>query len=471
MSEIDALSIDSTTATNQSTTWLIRAAARHRRACVALDTCAAGVASAVGTWASSQNTPNAGRLLLANASFFAVLLCAVALNGGWGRTLLASFRRQSLVSVSACGLAGLVTPLILNLTNTHLDVRAHAWALATCPGLMISHRVVGRLLLLRRQGTSTASWSTTELTQGRRGALIEQRGTTAASTRIVHPPESSVDRDAWMRQLVNSAVAAGCVAIRLRTDHGLSNSELADLYSMAKGRIAVIGDNSQLLHSVPPLKDGALWDLPDDDRSLEARWHRFTKRLLDLGISAAVLALACPVLLLIAVAIRLSSPGPVIFRQERVGLRGQTFTCLKFRSMRQGAQAEQATVWERARQEGHHNNKHPADPRVTAVGRILRRWSLDELPQIVNVWRGEMSIVGPRPIQAYELLDVDQRHLLRFRCKPGLTGLWQVSGRSNLSWNERLDLDIEYANHWSTWKDLSIMARTPKVVLSGEGAH
>lgn len=196
---------------------------------------------------------------------------------------------------------------------------------------------------------------------------------------------------------------------------------------------------------------------------------KVSKRCLDIVVALAVLALAALPMLCIALAIRLTSPGPVLFRQLRVGKGGRLFTMYKFRSMYQDAELRLAEVM-------HLNEavgpifKIRNDPRVTPIGRWLRRTSLDELPQLFNVLRGEMSLVGPRPPLMREVLDYEPWHLERLTVKPGITGLWQVSGRSNLPFQEMMRLDIEYVIHWSLWLDLRLLALTIVTVLSGRGA-
>jgi exopolysaccharide biosynthesis polyprenyl glycosylphosphotransferase len=199
------------------------------------------------------------------------------------------------------------------------------------------------------------------------------------------------------------------------------------------------------------------------------RVQHTTKRVLDVAISAAVLLLLSPLFGVIALAVKLDSRGPVIFKQERVGLSGRRFNMLKFRTMVDGAENKLQELLERNEADGH-LFKIRDDPRVTRVGRILRRWSLDELPQFVNAFWGEMSVVGPRPPLPIEVEAYETQHFCRLRGKPGITGLWQVSGRSNLTFDEMVKLDRYYLEKWSTGLDLTIMARTIWVVLARRGA-
>jgi lipopolysaccharide/colanic/teichoic acid biosynthesis glycosyltransferase len=198
------------------------------------------------------------------------------------------------------------------------------------------------------------------------------------------------------------------------------------------------------------------------------------KRAIDLLGAALLLAILLPVLVGVAVLVLVSSPGPVLFRQPRVGQRGRVFWMHKFRTMVHDAQPALHERYYRALVDGSAEPidgkyKLVNDPRVTRIGRPLRQYSLDELPQLWNVLTGEMSLIGPRPPLAYEVELYDAREWLRLAVKPGLTGLWQVSGRSALNFEEMIDLDRYYVEHWSIWLDFVILFRTPLAVLAGKG--
>ena len=179
-------------------------------------------------------------------------------------------------------------------------------------------------------------------------------------------------------------------------------------------------------------------------------------RVLDAAAAGVGLALASPVLAVAAVAIKLDDGGPVFYRQRRVGLNGQEFHLLKLRTMRVGAEHMGA---------GYAVNE--GDPRITRAGRLLRRLSLDELPQFWNVVRGDMSLVGPRPTLAYQVERYTPRQRRRLEVKPGITGWAQVHGRAQLPWDERIELDVWYVEHRSPWLDLRILARTPRALFAG----
>jgi len=213
---------------------------------------------------------------------------------------------------------------------------------------------------------------------------------------------------------------------------------------------------------------------PSDTTALREALRPLLKRALDIA-GATMLLLACmPAFLLLAMLVRRDG-GPVFYAHERIGLGGRRFGCLKFRSMVVDADRRLAELLERdpaAREEWETCRKLRNDPRVTWVGRFLRATSLDELPQLVNVLRGEMSLVGPRPVQAAELekhYGTAAAHYLAVR--PGITGPWQVSGRSDTTYATRVALDVQYATAPSLWTDLRILARTPFAVLAQRGAY
>lgn len=219
------------------------------------------------------------------------------------------------------------------------------------------------------------------------------------------------------------------------------------------------------------------------ERDEERKFSRFVKRSMDIAGSLATLILCSPLFVLISVAIKLTSKGPILFKQERVGRYGSRFTFLKFRSMECGSDArihreyvKQYIAGEaeaaRASQTQNAVYKIQSDPRITRVGKFLRRSSLDELPQFINVLRGDMSLVGPRPPIPYELEGYQIWHRRRvLESKPGITGLWQVNGRSRVKFDDMVRMDLQYAKTWSLWLDVKILLQTPAAVLFGAGAY
>ena len=214
--------------------------------------------------------------------------------------------------------------------------------------------------------------------------------------------------------------------------------------------------------------------LPMTDEHVDAldSLQRTLKRALDIVVAGVLMVPGSVCCLLLALVIKLDSPGPVFYKQERVGKNGRHFLMYKFRTMVTNAD-ELLRQLEDKNEKGASGQlfKMQNDPRVTRVGAFLRKWSLDELPQIINVFKGEMSLVGPRPPLPREVAKYEPRHYCRLKGLPGITGLWQVSGRSNLSFEEMVELDRHYLEHWSLHLDLGIMARTVRVVLAREGAY
>jgi exopolysaccharide biosynthesis polyprenyl glycosylphosphotransferase len=192
--------------------------------------------------------------------------------------------------------------------------------------------------------------------------------------------------------------------------------------------------------------------------------------VLDRVASTVLLLAASPIIAAAALAVRLTSSGPAFYRQTRVGVDGATFTMWKLRSMYVDADVRRRALAERDDGNGV-LFKVREDPRVTPVGRVLRRYSLDELPQLFNVVRGDMSLVGPRPPLGEEVARYEDAAHRRLRVRPGLTGLWQVSGRSDLSWEESVRLDLRYVDNWSVAMDLMILWKTARAVVGGSGAY
>ena len=209
---------------------------------------------------------------------------------------------------------------------------------------------------------------------------------------------------------------------------------------------------------------------------------RIMKRVMDVVGSLTALMVLSPIFLLVAALVKLTSKGPVLFKQERLGQFGRKFQCLKFRSMYTGNDLKIHQEFMKRLISGAHDGqsdggakpvyKMTNDPRVTRIGRFIRRTSLDELPQFLNVLKGDMSLVGPRPPLAYEYDEYDVWHRRRvLESKPGITGLWQVKGRSRVRFDDMVRLDLQYVREWSLWLDIQILASTPRAVLLGDGAY
>ena len=254
-------------------------------------------------------------------------------------------------------------------------------------------------------------------------------------------------RDERLRHVREICLAAGC--------------EL--LYPMRAVRLGGVRPRLVWLHDQPYFELGA--------PVLRAR-ALMIKRIVDVVGALIGLALLAPLMLLIAAAVKLDSDGPVLFGQNRAGMGGRRFRMLKFRTMRSGADGEKAQLAHLNLTGDPRLFKIADDPRVTRLGRFLRRWSLDELPQLWNVLAGEMSLVGPRPFFERDLVTYEDHHFHRLGAQPGITGLWQVSGRSAIvDFEEVVRLDREYIERWSLWLDLWIVLRTVPAVLSRTGAY
>jgi exopolysaccharide biosynthesis polyprenyl glycosylphosphotransferase len=196
----------------------------------------------------------------------------------------------------------------------------------------------------------------------------------------------------------------------------------------------------------------------------------FLKRVSDVVLSVTALLVALPMLLAIAIAIKLDSAGPVFYVSDRIGKKGRVFRCLKFRTMVADAEMKKLALVAQNERSGGILFKMKNDPRVTRVGARLRKYSLDEIPQFVNVLRGEMSLVGPRPPLASEVAKYELEHYRRLEVLPGLTGLWQVRARQDPSFERYVALDLAYVENWSFWLDIKILIRTTEVVFRGTGS-
>jgi len=231
--------------------------------------------------------------------------------------------------------------------------------------------------------------------------------------------------------------------------------------SLAPGSFAGLPSSPTLSSTAPLLTAEQLIEL-------QSRRSRVVKRTGDIVFSLAVLSIGSPIYILLGLLVKLTSRGPVFYVQQRVGRDYRSFGCIKFRTMRRDADRVLARLLAESpdlAEEFRNDFKLKNDPRITRLGKFLRRSSLDELPQFVNVLRGEMSVVGPRPIVRKELPRYGEAMDEVLAVRPGLTGLWQVSGRNNLSYDERVDLDVDYARHRSFRADLEIILRTIGVIL------
>jgi len=233
------------------------------------------------------------------------------------------------------------------------------------------------------------------------------------------------------------------------------------------------------LRVVPDLYDGLAWNRPIEyiGQFPTIPLHRghvpeiglMLKRIIDLMVSSLALLVLSPLLVAAAIAVKLDSGGPVFYSAERIGKKGRRFRCVKFRTMTRDAESRRAEMMHLNERDGV-LFKITNDPRITRVGRILRKYSLDELPQFFNVLKGDMSIVGPRPPLASEVEEYKLSYLRRLDVNPGITGLWQVQARQDPSFDNYISLDVHYIENWNLWLDFKIMVRTVGVVIQGTGS-
>ena len=279
-----------------------------------------------------------------------------------------------------------------------------------------------------------------------------------------------------MEQLDALAVAGDCNRALLAV-HSLDAAALSELLSRASGRIKhwiILPPLAQFPSMWLEACEAARRPALAVTNHLRSRWSLPLKRLLDLTVSVSAGLLVLPLVAVIVVLIRLSSPGPIFYGQERIGRFGRRFKAWKFRTMLPNADDVLSRYLEEhpdLAAEWQANHKLRVDPRVTWIGKWLRAISLDELPQVWNVIVGEMSLVGPRPIVAAEIEKYAEHYEQYVQVLPGITGLWQVSGRNNTTYEERVALDVYYVQNWSLWLDVYILACTGKVVLLCEGAY
>lgn len=283
--------------------------------------------------------------------------------------------------------------------------------------------------------------------------LPSHRGKPEALPALLH--EGSVDRVVFFRPFGSPEAARPL--IRACELHGTPASFVVDFGTPhpVPPTVELVGDCPCLTFEwVPPRRGGAL----------------VLKGLLDAMAAAALIVGLGPLLAVVALAIRVSMGSPVLFAQERAGLNGRRFHMLKFRTMVLDAEAQRAGLAHRNEMSGP-VFKVSDDPRVTRLGRFLRRWSIDELPQLFNVLAGTMSLVGPRPLPVHEQQDIEGWYRRRLSMKPGITGLWQVSGRNLVDFDEWMRLDLRYVEQWSLWLDLKLLLKTIPAVLSRRGAR
>jgi len=459
------------------------------------------IVAAVGIaqWIRFGSAPNGGALpLLRNVTYLEVSaaialgwMVALTINGARSTRVIGSgveeYRRVWWATISVFGTVAIISMLFkLELARGYLMVALPLGVLGLLASRWIARRVVVRL---RKQhgrcvtrllvvgspqavrdlalGLSREPWSGYDVV----GACIPGQ---YSRTSVGIPGFGTVPVLGNEESVARAVVASGSHAVAVAATeqfHGTGLRELSwelenldvDLL-VAPGVVDVAGPRLHmrpvaglpLIHVEKPQYNGA---------------KKFQKRAFDIAFSGLALLFGLPLLLLIALAVKLTSRGPVFFRQERIGLDGKPFEMIKFRTMVVGADAMLEEVAHLNEADSGVLFKIRKDPRVTPVGRFLRKYSLDELPQFINAFTGEMSVVGPRPPLENEVASYDDHTMRRLLVKPGITGLWQVSGRSDLSWEDSVRLDMFYVENWSIMADVVIALKTARVVFNHSGSY
>jgi len=431
------------------------------------------------------------RISLGNCLLFA-LLTTIWYNVLKLRGLYISKRltTRSAEMVEVCKAAMIVSLVLLSsakllhVTIVRPTFALYFWLFSTC--LMISGRLAARSLLriLRRRGRN----SRFVLIVGTNERAIEFADQLVSRPELGYHIVGFVDND-WTRIrnfettgharcsdfsglaefLRYNVVDEAAIYLPLRSyyEHALELVALCQQHGIAIRFDSQIFNAKTLRSHIP--------DMDDDSRLLTVNgstefWPALVKRVTDCVVSVLLLILCAPLLLIAAALVRFTSPGPILFRQTRVGLNKRQFKMYKFRTMIVNAEQAQDQLLPMNEMDGP-AFKIKQDPRITPLGRILRRTSIDELPQLLNVLKGDMSLVGPRAmsLRDYRLFDQDW-HRRRLSVKPGITCLWQINGRNSLPFEKWMELDMQYIDRWSLWLDLEILARTVPAVLRGGGA-
>jgi exopolysaccharide biosynthesis polyprenyl glycosylphosphotransferase len=294
-----------------------------------------------------------------------------------------------------------------------------------------------------------------------------------AGFNIVHKIKTAENLKFEIQDIVSNALSNNCDQIMVGQSALISAAELRKLgWALEATNIDLIVAPAVTEIAGPRLKVSNVEGLPllHLEQPDFSGASRITKRLLDLILSIVGLLMISPFLIVIALVIKLSDRGSVLYFQKRIGQNNKEFTVYKFRTMFEGSHEQRAKIMAETNKDPR-LAKDPQDPRVTKPGLFLRRWSIDEIPQIINVIKGEMSLVGPRPPLAEEVNKYEKSETRRLLVKPGLTGLWQVSGRSELDWEDAVRLDLYYVENWSLTLDILIIIRTAAAVWRGEGAY
>jgi exopolysaccharide biosynthesis polyprenyl glycosylphosphotransferase len=302
-------------------------------------------------------------------------------------------------------------------------------------------------------------------------AVVEFAARESAELRFLASPSGVESFKKWVDEVTFQITLGRHSKVLLANVHNFESIQIEQLMwaIQQSGAEFLVLDNLGLATSQGPLTyfDGFKWVSIGSAQISDSL--RVIKRLFDLALVIPALIVLAPVYFLIALMIKIESRGPLLYTQERIGQNGTLFSFPKFRSMRPGSDAQRLEIL--GRPDAQMAERYKNDPRITRIGRIIRRFSLDELPQLWCVLVGTMSLVGPRPILPEETPQLGDFHFRRQIAKPGLTGIWQVSGRKDTTWEERMSFDIKYVQEWSIALDLILITRTFKAVMSGKGSY
>ncbi len=423
-------------------------------------------------------------ILLAFLCGFAMVLIVTSRRLNLYRpTRVGGFLNEQRLSAQACLTSGLLLTGTLYLTHADNVPRGIVLLTVALAAVLVGlRRLVYRMLLYRRF----------ERGVGTRNVLIV--GTGAEAHALRHHLQSLRHLGFTFKGFIDfpgsasgGTVAADEVLGTLETLFQQTRKHFVDeIFFMAACERAIIPNVVEQarihgvdLRVVPDLYDGLAWNNPIEYigqfPTIPLHYGHVPelgllfKRGFDILFSVVALAVLSPLLAAIAAAVKLDSPGPVFYASERIGKRGRVFRCIKFRTMMRNADQRRAEIMHMNERDGV-LFKISNDPRITRLGRLLRKYSLDELPQFLNVLRGDMSVVGPRPPIASEVKEYKLSHLRRLDVTPGITGLWQVQGRQDPSFASYVSLDVTYIDNWSIWLDFKIILRTIAVVLAGTGS-
>jgi exopolysaccharide biosynthesis polyprenyl glycosylphosphotransferase len=449
------------------------------RRVVAADVVCALVAAAAGL-----ATPGAPLWAVA-AAVPLVWVLALATTGSYGRTVLCDGPDEFRRVLGAAGLVLAGTGLVAWAAQQEISRAFVALTLPLAAVLTLIARTVARHLLCRARTAGRHTQTTLLVGHGTAVALLHEQLTRQANLgyQVVGCCLPSTDEAGRaltdvpvlgdLTDVVDVVQQYGVDTVAVLPSTELDGPTVRRLgWELEKTRTELLLAPAVTDIGGPRMRMTAVSGLPLLHVSrLELRGvRRVAKAVFDRIGAAALLLLIAPALLTLAVAVKTTSTGPVLFRQRRVGRDGQVFAMLKLRTMEVGAERKVTELIPSSNGNGV-LFKMRVDPRVTRVGRFLRRYSLDELPQLINVLKGEMSLVGPRPPLPSEVEKYGPEMRRRFLVKPGLTGLWQVSGRSDLSWEESVRVDVHYVENWSLFLDLVILWRTGGAVIRGKGAY